>query len=808
MAHVTNNSEQVTLEILVTGQVQGVGFRPFIYRIATQYQLKGWVKNCSGEVIIQVQGTASHLESFQQAILLQHPPLATPTIGSVSLLQKQKYQHKQLTDFFIEKSTRSKNAQRHIPADFFTCDDCLEEISNPKERRYRYPFINCTQCGPRYTIIKDLPYDRPNTSLSDFPLCRNCFHEYSEPLDRRFHAQPLACAECGPELSFYSVSSRKNETITHGNESSLSNAVDALKQGKILALKGIGGYHLMCDASNEQAIQRLRKRKQRPDKPLAILFSTAKQLRHYCIPAAGDSISPGSVSPEIKALTSPQRPIVLIRQKPDLLAAAINPGLNEIGVMLAYSPLHYLILKDFGLPVVATSGNLSGEPVLTDNKQAQTRLSRIADVFLQHNRPILRPADDSIIRIIKNKPRLFRIGRGFAPLEITLPFTLDKPTLAVGGQMKNTIALAWGDRLIISPHIGELDSKRSIEVFSQVIDDLCHLYRVKPEQIICDAHPDYYSSRYAVKYANKHQLPLTRIQHHKAHASIVWGEFDSTTSNKKPWLVFSWDGTGLGDDNTIWGGEGFYGHAGHWQRITSIKPFHLQGGDKAARQPWRSACALWWENNIDCSEYPSIFKFKSQSESEKMALAFQAWGKKINTIQCSSMGRLFDAASALLGLGSNSSFEGQGPLLLEAKASAAMTSEKMSSEASMNNIKATALPLKTEADMIIADWTGVLNTLLNSQVSIKQRALSFHQIIAETLIAQVKAVQLIKGDFNIGLSGGVFQNKVLTEYLFKRLEEEHLDVFLPEKVPYNDAGLSFGQIIEGASSYKKGTSNE
>ncbi len=789
--------KESSLEILVTGQVQGVGFRPFIYRIAKQHQLNGWVKNRSGEVIIQVQGLASQLKSFQQAILTQHPPLALPIIHSVHTLQKQQSQHKKLNDFIIEKSVVSQSAQRHIPPDFFTCEDCLDEIADPKERRYRYPFINCTQCGPRYTIIKDLPYDRPNISLSDFPLCPSCFDEYSNPLDRRFHAQPLACAECGPELSLHTVS-----TSVHGNEAALSNAVAALKQGKILAVKGVGGYHLMCDATNEQAVQRLRERKHRPDKPLAVLFSASgvtpsEQFSHYC---SSDDFDPHS--PEIKALTSPQRPIVLIKFKPGLLATAINPGLNEVGAMLAYSPLHYLILKDFGLPVVATSGNLSGEPVLTDNEQALSRLSHIADVFLQHNRPILRPADDSIIRIIASKPRLFRIGRGFAPLEINLPFTLDRPTLAVGGQMKNTIALAWQNRLIISPHIGELDSKRSIEVFSQVIDDLCHLYRVKPEHIICDAHPDYYSSHYAELYARKHKIPLTPIQHHKAHASIVWGEFNSKTIHKKPWLVFSWDGTGLGDDASIWGGEGFYGSAGHWQRITSIKPFYLQGGDKAAREPWRSACALLWENNIDASEF--------EDDSKNKALAFQAWTKRINTIQCSSMGRLFDAASALLGLGKHSSFEGQGPLLLEAKASEALLAIAPSDKTLIHpdTISPSALPLETKAGVIIADWSELLLKLMDRKKSIKHRALFFHLSIAETLIAQAKKINLIKGDFYIGLSGGVFQNKVLTEYIIRRLEEENFTVFLPEKVPYNDAGLAFGQIIEGSASKRQGTNND
>lgn len=784
----SDTDKTISIKLNITGQVQGVGFRPFIYRIATQYQLMGWVKNCSGEVTVLVQGKNFNIEAFKAAITEQHPPLAIPSIVSIQVTEYQ-----QLNQFVIEKSATSLHAQRHIPPDFFTCNDCLEEISNPAERRYRYPFINCTQCGPRYTIIKDLPYDRPNTSLSDFPLCPSCHKEYSNTLDRRFHAQPLACAECGPELSFFEID--KDNSIREkksGNEEALSKAVKVLRDGKILAVKGVGGYHLMCDASNEQAIQRLRARKHRPDKPLAVMFSATgstelEQINHYCL-----HDSPEALSFEIEAIRSPQRPIVLLKTKKGLLAESINPDLDEIGVMLAYSPLHYLILKDFGLPVVATSGNLSGEPVLTSNEQAQMRLSRIADAFLQHNRPILRPADDTVMRVIHNKSRLFRIGRGYAPLELNLDFTLKHPVLAVGGQMKNTIALAWDNRVIISPHIGELDSKRSTEVFSQVIDDLCHLYRVKPEEIICDAHPDYYSSRYAERYSVQHKIPLTKVQHHKAHASILCGEF--SVDKAWPWLVFSWDGTGLGDDKSIWGGEGFYGSAGHWQRVSSIKPFHLQGGDKAAREPWRSACALLWENEVWEKGHSTLDII---SETEQTSLAFQAWKKRINTIQCSSMGRLFDAASALLGLGNTSSFEGQGPMLLETKS---VTASLLNASGKSNKcIVQSGLTLYEEEGLIIADWSEILEELLNEKQSIEQRALYFHLKIAETLISKAKKIRAIKGNFRVGLSGGVFQNKLLTETILKRLEEENFDAFLPEKVPYNDAGLAFGQIIEGGN---------
>ncbi len=766
-----------TVQLSISGQVQGVGFRPFIYRLAQHFNLTGWVKNCSGEVLITAQGKTEDLLQFQKAILTQHPPLAMPEIDSVTPIK-----HQNLSRFIIHSSTQSEQAQRHIPADYFSCPDCLKELTDPGQRRYRYPFINCTQCGPRYTIIKDLPYDRPNTSMRDFPLCPACHQEYSNPLDRRFHAQPLACSDCGPELSLY-------PGAIQGNEAALKHVIKALQQGKIIAVKGIGGYHLICDATNNLAVMRLRQRKQRPDKPLAVMFDAPEkdplsQIKHYCQLDETQS----------KTLLSAQRPIVLVSLKPNHLAAGINPGLNEVGAMLACSPLHYLILQDFGFPIVATSGNLCGEPVLTDNLQAIQRLEKMADLFLQHNRPILRPADDPVIRVIAHKARPFRIGRGMAPLEFKPGYKLTKPILATGGQIKNTIALGWDNRIIISPHIGDLDSKRSGEIFEQVIADLCRLYRVTPEIILCDSHPDYYSSRYAAEYARQHNIPRFTIQHHKAHAAIVAGEYPQYTA-ELPWLVFTWDGTGLGEDNSIWGAEGFYGQPGQWQRISSIKPFKLQGADKASREPWRSACALIWETQA---------RQKSDRQSQdnstiwspeldlKVAqeLAFSAWQKDLNTYPCRSMGRLFDAASAILSLGNYSSFEGQGPMLLESLISTPLQQSGIA-----------PLSLYTEImqkqPLIVADWADSLTLLMDQQRTIKERAALFHEMIAETLIAQAMKIRALKGNFNIGLSGGVFQNRILTEYILLRLKEQKFNAFLPQKIPYNDAGLAFGQIIEG-----------
>jgi hydrogenase maturation protein HypF len=748
-----------SLKIKITGQVQGVGFRPFIYRLAHKHHLTGWVQNCSGEVMVLVQGHNNALEQFQADILAHHPPLAIPVLDSVEAVQEQP-----VKKFYIAASAESQKAERHIPPDYFTCPDCLKELTSPEERRYRYPFINCTQCGPRYTIIEDLPYDRPFTSMKEFPLCPDCLHEYQDTLDRRFHAQPLACAKCGPHLEFLTDS-----THIQDNEAALAAVKISLQQGKILAIKGIGGYHLICDAQNDQAVNNLRSRKHRPHKPLAVMFANAEQLLQFCRPT----------SLELDTLTSPQRPIVLIKTlAAHTLAPGLNPGLNEIGAMLAYSPLHYLILDDFGSPIVATSGNISGEPVITDNLEAQQRLQNIADAFLQHNRPIVRPADDSVLRVIGQQPRWFRIGRGKAPLELNLPFTLKKPVLATGGQMKNTIALAWDDRIVISPHIGELETRRSIAVYHQVIEDLCHLYRIKPEQIICDAHPDYYSSRFARQYAQQQQIPVTVIQHHRAHAGIVYGEYYQHIQSQ-PCLMFSWDGTGLGNDNSIWGGETFYGRPGSWLRVVTLTAFQLQGGDKAAREPWRSAAALMWSHELNYQ--PTAI------DSELTEMVHQAWQQSINTSQCSSMGRLFDAASALLGLGETSSFEGQGPMKLEALLK--------------TPIKATGqkpLPYSRQKDIDCIDWYPLLNLLADQQLTIEQRASQFHEIIAETLIDTARRYRNKRSVTHVGLSGGVFQNRALTNYVLERLEQEQFIALLPAQIPYNDAGLAFGQIIEGA----------
>ena len=571
------------VKLTLAGHVQGVGFRPFVYRLARELGIKGYVQNRLGEVEVVACGGQTLLRQFRDELIRRAPPLSAPRIVKILPVDTVAYQ-----DFAIVRSLTDSDARVFVPPDYFMCDDCRDELNDPDDRRFRYPFINCTQCGPRYTLIESLPYDRPNTSMADFPLCEDCLDEYRDPADRRFHAEPLACPACGPQLAFIAAEDQAGVV----GDAALDAALAQLRAGQIVAVKGIGGYHLLCDATNDAAVDALRRRKRRPAKPLAVMFPHAGEdgldvLRSYALPC----------NCETQRLTSPARPIVLVTRIRDTdLAPAVAPGLAEIGAFLPYSPLHQLLLQAFDGPLVATSGNVSGEPVITDNGDADSRLGNIADAFLHHNRRIVRPADDSVYRRIQGSLRPLRLGRGCAPLELELPWQLRHPTLAVGGHMKGTLALAWDNRVVVSPHIGEMDSPRSLAVFEQTAADLQALYGVTAERLVCDAHPGYTTHR----WATSQDLPVAKVFHHRAHASALAAE----SGLPGRWLVFAWDGVGLGEDETLWGGEALVGSAGNWQRVASMRPFRIPGGDKAGREPWRSAAAMHWECGQDWSACP------------------------------------------------------------------------------------------------------------------------------------------------------------------------------------------------------------
>lgn len=701
-------------------------------------------------VEIHIQGYDQNLQRFIHDLLEKKPPFAEPALESNTQVDTGDYEN-----FSIRQSQSQGETLISVPTDLFLCNDCLRELNDPDDRRYRYPFINCTQCGPRYTLIQKLPYDRANTTMAEFPLCPLCQAEYGDPANRRFHAEPVACPVCGPSLSFH----LSDETINNNNESSLKKTLELLRQGKVIAVKGIGGYHLMCDATNAQAVARLRNNKPRPHKPLAVMLP-APADDPFSYAAASVNLSESDKA----FLLQPARPILLVtKYKTTDVCDQIAPGLNEIGIMLPYSPLHHLLLNDFGGPLVATSANISGEPVLIHNHDIEKRLAHVADAFLHHNRSIARPADDPVFRTIDNKPRPIRTGRGSAPMEMLLPFELKQPVLAVGAHMKNVIALAWKNRVVISPHIGEMDSVRSLEVFESTISDLQKLYQVKAEAIICDAHPGYTSSRWAYKQ----NLPVRPVYHHHAHASAAY--YECKTNDKL--MVFTWDGVGYGEDGTLWGGETFVGRPGAWQRIASMRPFYLPGGDKAGRQPWRSAAALCWETGLPYENIP-----------EKDPLLHQAWQKQINTPQSTAVGRLFDAAAALTGVCRTASFEGQGAMELEALC-----------DDSDEHIQ---LPLTRTGNIWQTDWQPLVTSMLNTGMSVSARAALFHNSLAQAILQQAKSVRDSHQINTVSFSGGVFQNRVLSEQAIALLSAEDFEVCLPELIPVNDAGISFGQVME------------
>ncbi|MGA2777484.1 MAG: carbamoyltransferase HypF [Steroidobacteraceae bacterium] len=747
----------------IGGRVQGVGFRPFVYRLAHQYALVGWVRNAGGVVEIHAQGRADQLSEFGDALLRQAPPAAR-----AKLLDEQTARIEIDSGFRILSSTQGLEPQIHVPMDLYTCDDCLSELRDPAARRYRYPFINCTQCGPRYTLIRSMPYDRPNTTLDAFTLCRDCAAEYSDPLDRRFHAQPLACPACGPRLEWNGGGQR-----IVGNEPALAAALTALRDGRIVAVRGVGGYHLLCDAANESAVMRLRARKGRPAKPLAVM-----------VPWRGsDGLDAvrclGNPSPlEAAALADATRPIVLIgRDAQAPVAAAVAPGLRELALMLPYSPLHHLLLEDFGAPLIATSANLSGEPVLIEPDDVSSRLGEVADGFLHHDRVIARPADDPVVRVIAGAARPLRLGRGSAPLELALPLSVPVPTLAVGAYLKNTVALAWGRRAVVSPHIGDLSSPRGREVFAQVAQDLQHLYGIRAERLVHDAHPQFPNTR----WARDSGLPTEAVWHHCAHASAVAGEFPGET----PLLCFTWDGVGLGPDDTLWGGEALLGGPGCWRRVASFRPFRLPGGERAAREPWRSALALCWEGG-------SAWPHGAHLDTGALRCAFD---HGVNAPPTSAVGRLFDAAAALLGVCTQTSYEGEAPMRLEALC--------------LRSAPPVSMPLARDAlGVWRSDWAPLVAAMLDARRDTAERAEVFHSSLALALCDQARAVRELTGADRVGLGGGVFQNRVLTEQASLLLADAGFQVLIPARLPVNDAAISYGQLVESAAVQRGGAKRE
>ncbi|HUG99862.1 MAG TPA: carbamoyltransferase HypF [Gammaproteobacteria bacterium] len=744
----------------ISGQVQGVGFRPFLFRLAQQHGLTGWARNTVGEVEVLVCGAAGNLDAFTRDIIDAAPAIATPQLRRV-----EDWRGAAPARFDILASEAAAEPRIFVPPDYFACDDCLAELADPADRRHRYPFINCTQCGPRYTIIRALPYDRANTSMAGFPLCAPCRAEYETPADRRFHAEPVACPACGPRLEW----TAPGAAPLLSTEAALRACVAALAAGRLVAVQGIGGYHLVCDAANEAAIARLRRLKPRPTKPLAVMCPLEGDdglaaLHRIAVPTDA----------EVALLRSVQRPIVLVRRRPGTLPAALAPGLAELGVMLPYSPLHALLLGDLRRPLVATSANISGEPVLTGRADVESRLAHLVEGCLHHDRPIVRPADDPVWRSIGRRPRPLRLGRGSAPVELELVTPVSRPVLAVGAHMKNTLALAWGHRCVVSPHIGDMDSERSLEVFEQVASDLQALYGVRVEAMACDAHPGYATAR----WARRSGLPVTAIQHHHAHAGALAAEMPGS----EPLLIFTWDGVGYGGDGSLWGGEAFLGRPGAWHRVASFRPFRLSGGERAGREPWRSAAALCWEAGCDWPACP-----------DPDGLARAAWERGLNTPASSAVGRLFDAAAALTGLCLHAGYEGEGPMRLEATAADTASPD------------AAPLPLAVDAEGILrADWGPLLAPLLDASRPVAVRAAWFHETLAATACAMYMRLRDNHAIAAVGATGGVLQNRRLADSMQASFTAAGTSLALPTRLPANDACIAYGQLIEQAAADARG----
>ena len=745
------------LKLVISGAVQGVGFRPFIYRLATELGLTGWVNNSASGVFIEVEGTRESLETFLRRI-----PQDKPLRSQIQTLETTWLTPINYETFEIRHSLSGEKTAVILP-DLATCSDCLQEIFDPNNRRYHYPFTNCTNCGPRYTIIEHLPYDRTGTTMKAFIMCQQCQEEYENPLDRRFHAQPNACPKCGPNLELWD---KKGNKLASANKA-LNQAITALKQGKILAIKGLGGFHLMVDARNSQIVQELRQRKCRPDKPFALMYPNLKQIQVDC------EVN----EQETQLLTSAEAPIVLLKRHHNFqsLATNIAPHNPYLGVMLPYTPLHHLLLKQFDSPLVATSGNLSNEPICIDEQEALSRLGKIADLFLVHNRPIVRPVDDSVVRVMGGREMVIRRGRGYAPFPISITHnSSNSRILAVGGHLKNTVAILNNHQVFMSQYIGDLSTKKALDSFHQVMGSLQGLYEFEPTMIVCDAHPDYVSSQYAASQ----NLPLIKVQHHQAHVLACAAE----NKLEMPVLGVAWDGTGYGDDQTIWGGEFLLVTGKSYQRIASFRPFKLPGGKQAVKEPRRIALGLLYElfGTFDNLSLPFLETFSKQ----ELNLIKTMLSRNLNSPATSSVGRLFDGVAAMLGLCKKLSFEGQAAMSLEYVIDDVESDEYYPYDIQKNS------------SSLIIDWKLMLKAIMQDKLNhISPQIISakFHNTLVEIIIDIAKEIKETK----IVLTGGCFQNKYLTERAILRLRQEKFLPFWHQKVPPNDGGIALGQIIAG-----------
>ncbi len=869
------------LRMRVTGAVQGVGFRPFLYRAATEDGLAGWIRNDTRGVMLEVEGPEPALRRFRDRVRTEPPPRAVihdvaeewlPEVG--------------LEGLTIVKSDAVGERVAAVLPDLATCDACLEDVGirladepafrdepasrdapasrdEPEpDRRLGYAFTNCTDCGPRFSIIRSLPYDRPNTTMAGFELCDACRAEYEDPLDRRFHAQPTACPECGPRLWVEEAGDAEVRPPGEGTASAAGSGVDpgvdpgasadavaraaaAIRAGKILAVKGLGGFHLVVDAADEAAVAALRARKHRPTKPLAVMVRDLEQARTLCVvPAGAEAL-----------LVQPEAPIVLLERRPDApVADGVAPGNPYLGVMLPYTPLHHLLMRAVDRPIVATSGNLTDEPICTENDEARQRLGAIADTFVLHDRPIQRPVDDSVVQLAADAPRLLRRSRGYAPLPVRLEAEVPR-ILAVGGHLKNTIALSRGRDVFLSQHIGDLETPQALDAFHRVIHDFLALYDVRPSIIAHDLHPDYASTLWAMDAAEdglagraglagtdslaardsragesgpvevsggstgKAAIPLVAVQHHHAHLAACLADTGEDRA-----LGVVWDGTGLGPDGTVWGGEFLLGDAAGYERVAHLRPFRLPGGDAAVKEPRRMALALahaaWGDEGVD----RVLSRLGDAFDTHDLRVLRQVLESGFRAPWTTSAGRLFDGVSALLGLRQRAGFEGEAAMALEYAVDPAEDGAyplEVRAAGTGDRPEGMGRPDRGErpergdvlepegtrevagpSSPLIVDWAPALDALLEdleAGADTGPAAARFHNGLVDAIRAVAEAVCGPAGEPRVALTGGVFQNRILTERAAEGLRADGWEPLLHRRVPANDGGLSLGQVAVAAA---------
>lgn len=746
--------------IAIRGAVQGIGFRPFVYRLARELDLAGWVNNAPWGVLVEVEGGRPRLDVFLVRLEREKPPHA-----SIQSLEPTHLDAVGYEGFEIRPSVEAGRRSALIPPDIATCGDCLAEILDAGNRRHRYPFTNCTRCGPRYSIIEALPYDRPRTTMRGFTMCPRCRAEYEDPLNRRFHAQPNACPACGPQLELWDADGRAVAT----RSDALRQGVAAVRAGGILAVKGIGGFHLLVDARDQAAVGRLRRFKNRYEKPLAVMYPGLRSAAAHCEVSALEE----------RLLRSPEAPIVLLKRNGrDDLAANIAPLNPLLGIMLPSTPLHHLLMRDIAGPIVATSGNLAEEPICTDERRALHRLAGIADRFLVHDRPIRRHVDDSIVRVVQGRELVLRRARGYAPLPVHLDAAVPS-ILAVGPHLKNTVALSLEREVFVSQHIGDLRTAEADTAFRQAVDDLQELYAVTPDVIACDAHPDYRSTR----YADRSKRPVVPVQHHYAHVLSCMAE----NRLAAPVLGVAWDGTGFGLDGTVWGGEFLRITPDSFERAAHLRTFPLPGGEAAVREPRRTALGLLFELFGEALfDRPDLTRLCGFPRAETAVLR-TALVRRLNAPRTSSMGRLFDGVSAILGLRRRCGFEGQAAMDLEF---AVRDGVDAGYEFALAGGSGTS-------DCIVVDWEpAILQVLadLRGGLSACDVAARFHNGLARLVVR----VARLLGEERVVLTGGCFQNACLLRKTVEGLRDAAFRPYWHQRIPPNDGGIALGQVVAGA----------